>query len=276
MSQIRLRFLLLLLVIPLGCASEGVVRVPGEGATTDASVEPDGHDDARPLDTSDVPVSDALETADTPEASDADVDDARNAGDASDPDAAPDVQPDAAGDDAADVAGHDAAVDASRLVPWCDDTPTDVDCNPEQALDPFYVDRGETRYRIPPGRALALPFTTMASTTAVGLFQYTSNYSITGWTLRTWFSTRPGGEALEDPDCDVNRAPRGNGYWTQDAGEVGDLCFLGHEARVLYANYEVVCIPDLVVEDCDPAARRRYPEDFGFDIAVQILRGPED
>ncbi len=170
------------------------------------------------------------------------------------------------GVDAADMG--DATHDGQRT--FCEGTPVGYECEPETNLDPITQPRGEVRYRILPGRGLSLPFNTGASTTATGFLQYTTNFSITGWVLHTWYSATPGGVPLEGEGCEAYREARGNSFWTQDASVVGDACFIGTRARTLYVNYEVVC-NWTIRESCEETAPVRYDGEFGFDIAKQTV-----
>ena len=153
-----------------------------------------------------------------------------------------------------------------------------VDCDQSRNFDPWIASTGERPYWIRNRLTVAIPFTLpsrqdqSASRAKYGYFQITSSERRRDRSsediFRVWFSDEPNGAPIGGTKCEMwmERA-RGNLYWTQDKTLGNQVCFLGAEEKVMYANFETACYPPRYSGDCSETNKQKSYRTFQFDVA---------
>ena len=152
------------------------------------------------------------------------------------PDSTPDLCPDTPPNTTVDATGCTVVI--SNPNEYCDGVnTTTTSCSNNTTHDEFYQSSAEYLVEIPPGKILAVPFTTVDSTTAYGSLTHTTDAAQGSYVFKSWFSTIPGASTTSsDTLCVYNRAPETPIEWQQDGTSPG--CNLGQTGRVLYLNYQ--------------------------------------
>jgi len=153
-----------------------------------------------------------------------------------------------------------------------------VDCDQSRNFDPWIASTGERPYWIRNRLTVAIPFTLpsrqdqSASRAKYGYFQITSSERRRDRSsediFHVWFSDEPNGAPIGGTKCEMwmERA-RGNLYWTQDKTLGNQVCFLGAEEKVMYANFETACYPPRYSGDCSETNKQKSYRTFQFDVA---------
>jgi len=155
-----------------------------------------------------------------------------------------------------------------------------VDCEASRNYDPWIANNGERSYRIRNRLTLAIPFTlparndsqAQADVTRYGYFQITSGErvrDIRGEDIfHVWFSEEPNGDPLGGTKCEMWAVrAKGNLYWTQDETVANQVCFLGHDSRVLYANFETACLGSRYEGECSKTNKQKSYRAYQFDVS---------
>ena len=157
-----------------------------------------------------------------------------------------------------------------------------VDCDASRNYDPWIASTGEKAYWLRNQLTLSIPFTlparddseSQADRVKYGYFQMTSPMRRRDASkedvFRVWFSEEPNGEPLGGRGSKCEKwlvQARGNFLWTQDESLASQACFLGHESRVLYANFETACYAPRYEGSCSDTNKQKSASDYQFDVA---------
>ena len=148
-----------------------------------------------------------------------------------------------------------------------------ANCSTEQTFDPWIAAGGEIHYWIRDKKTEVFPFTVdYESLVWYGYFQITSGETKREKTedvFHVWFSETPNGPPLEGNGCEwyTTRA-QGMVYWVQGDVELGDqMCDIGTERRILYANFEPRCYPGTYEGLCDDDNKQKSDRTYQFDVS---------
>ena len=153
-----------------------------------------------------------------------------------------------------------------------------VDCDASRNYDPWIASTGEKAYWLRNQLTLSIPFTLPSRDDAedarYGFFQMTTPQPrrdpVKSDVFRVWFSSEPNGEPLGGRGSKCEKwlvQARGNFLWTQDESLASQACFLGHESRVLYANFETACYAPRYEGSCSDTNKQKSASDYQFDVA---------
>ena len=154
-----------------------------------------------------------------------------------------------------------------------------VDCDASRNYDPWIASTGEKAYWLRNQLTLSIPFTlparddseSQADLVKYGYFQMTSPMRRRDVSkedvFRVWFSEEPNGEPVSSLCEEWMVRARGNFLWTQDESLASQACFLGHESRVLYANFETACYAPRYEGSCSDTNKQKSSKAYQFDVA---------
>jgi hypothetical protein len=153
-----------------------------------------------------------------------------------------------------------------------------VDCDASRNYDPWIASTGEKAYWLRNQLTISIPFTLPsrddADNVRYGYFQMTTPQPrrdpVKSDVFRVWFSSEPNGDPLGGGGSRCEKwlvQARGNFLWTQDQSLSSQACFLGHESRVLYANFETACYAPRYEGSCSDTNKQKSASSYQFDVA---------
>jgi len=157
-----------------------------------------------------------------------------------------------------------------------------ADCDQSRNFDPWIASTGEKPYWIRNRLTLVIPFTLPprthehASKVKYGYFQMTTSERkrdpAKEGVFHVWFSEEPNGVPIGGKGSKCEKwlvQARKNFYWTQDEALAGQVCFLGHSEKVLYANFETACYATTYNGECSDNNKQKSHKSYQFDVARQ-------
>jgi hypothetical protein len=158
----------------------------------------------------------------------------------------------------------------------------EVDCDASRNYDPWIASTGERAYWLRNQLTLSIPFTlpsrndsdAQADIVQYGYFQMTAQErkrdKHTEDIFHVWFSEEPNGSPLGGKCEKWMLQARGYLYWSQDEALAPQVCFLGHEPRVLYANFETACYAPSYEGSCSDTIKQKSSKSYQFDVARYV------
>jgi hypothetical protein len=185
-----------------------------------------------------------------------------------------------------DTGGSDTETSGGTVVDtyeYCQDADYSlVDCDASRNYDPWIASTGEKHYWLRNQLTLSIPFTlpsrndseAQADLVRYGYFQMTAperkRDQYKEDIFRVWFSEEPNGEPLEGKCEKWMLQARGYLYWSQDETLADQVCFLGHESRILYANFETACYAPTYEGSCSDTNKQKSSKSYQFDVARAV------